>query len=214
MQLGIKLRNSTLLLPLFPDPVTPGDVPQGVLLAGSGGSADGVFVRLANSGASVSSTHDTTTSFGDRHFPGATTHSHCPTPRAGTLTTLRFAELDVDLRSSDPDFDLCLTLSPVNVTVPCCQKLQSNSASDLAGFKGSYLPPSEDNNDGLDTPWMAPDRSESQLGLQLLASQLQLHSLAARYGLAPLSLCRARCRACAVFHVCVRALLMFLPAVQ
>ena len=70
-------------------------------LLGRAGSAAGV--SALNPGESV----------GDRHFPGAAPHSLCPVPPGNSAVVLRFAEMDVDVRSVEPDFDLCLTLSPV-----------------------------------------------------------------------------------------------------
>ncbi len=114
---------------------------------------------------------------------GAANHSLCPTPSPGVNTVIRAGEIDIDLRASRPNFDVCMSVSPLNVVVPCTVKPgPSSSASSMAAFRGRVTPLGH-GEDPIGVAW--PPRastSDAPVTLQLLASQLQLHVLEARWG--------------------------------
>ena len=171
----MRLHNATVIWPLLPDPLAPGDD------CGGGQPSSVGDTLLSRDGFASGTTEQDSSPLGDRQFMNARPHSLAPTPALGDTVTLRFAELDMDLRSAEPDFDLCLTVSPVNVLVPVSHKFlnSTSNAGDLAWFKGAYMPPHnplpfEPAAQGIN------EASDAHFSLQLLASQLQLHSLAAR----------------------------------
>ena len=124
MQLFVKIRNATLLLPVSPDPCTAGAATS----AAATGTAtpdtqsaavalEALYGAIGAGNSSVSSGPDTSSVCGNRHFPGAVPHSMCPATAAGFHTSLRVAELDIDMRSVPPDFNLVISASPINIVV-------------------------------------------------------------------------------------------------
>ncbi len=73
-----------------------------------------------------------------------------------------------------------LVLCCISMQVPSRGKLVNSTASNVSMLKGGFGTPGGDDAFGSNVHWGHSDKTEAPMCLQLLSSQLQLHSLEAR----------------------------------
>ena len=197
--MGLRVRNATFKLPLYPDPpasIHPEPVsfdlsPYKVLPASFGVRDAGAPSVLEQSFMNLA---------GIGHFASAIPSTYRTSPPVGYAIELRVVEFELDCRALDNKFDVTFTLSPVNIVVPeppvvtgaaatfggpsSQVSRQTHSATGVStsidagvivpgrGALGSSKPPRTSGN-GNTGPATAPNASENKDGVRLLHS-LQL----------------------------------------